>query len=97
MKKHFKKTYAFLAAGLLALATGATIVSVKPVVESAKAANTITDTIVANDLNATGNSYVEFSDVVKESGATYAGQSATYTGQSATDKNAIQLRSKNIN
>ena len=90
MKKHFKKTYAFLAAGLLALATGATIVSVKPVVESAKAANTITDTIVANDLNATGNSYVEFSDVVKESGATYA-------GQSATDENAIQLRSKNSN
>ena len=90
MKKHFKKTYAFLAAGLLALATGATIVSVKPVVESAKAANTITDTIVANDLNATENSYVEFSDVVKESGATYA-------GQSATDKNTIQLRSKNSN
>ena len=90
MKKHFKKTYAFLAAGLLALATGATIVSVKPVVESAKAANTITDTIVANDLKAIGTNYVEFSDVVKESGATYA-------GQSATDKNTIQLRSKNSN
>lgn len=90
MKKNFKKTYAFLAAGLLALATGATIVSVKPVVESAKAANTMTDTIVANDLNATGNSYVDFAGVVKESGATYA-------GQSATSNNAIQLRSKNSN
>ena len=90
MKKNFKKTYAFLAAGLLALATGAAIVSVKPVVESAKAANTITDKIVADDLNATGNSYVDFSDVVKESGATYA-------GQSATSHNAIQLRSSNSN
>ena len=84
------QTYAFLAAGLLALATGATIVSVKPVVESAKAANTIIDKIVADDLNATGNSYVDFSDVVKESGATYA-------GQSATSHNAIQLRSSNSN
>lgn len=90
MKKNFKKTYAFLAAGLLALATAATIISIKPVVESAKAANTITDKIVADDLNATGNFYVDFSGVVKESGATYA-------GQSATSNNAIQLRSKNSN
>ena len=42
MKKHFKKTYAFLAAGLLALATGVGIYNAGPSVEPVKAEDSVT-------------------------------------------------------
>lgn len=50
--------------------------------------NTI-DILTASDFNATSTTYVEFSNVEKDSGAVYAGNSAK------TDDGAIQLRSKN--
>lgn len=49
--------------------------------------NTI-DILTASDFNATSTTYVEFSNVEKDSGAVYAGNSAK------TDYGAIQLRSK---
>jgi len=46
------------------------------------------DVIVASDLAATGTQYIDFSNVVKESGTTYAGNSAK------DNSGNIQLRSK---
>lgn len=51
----------------------------------------ISDTLTADDLAATGNSYIAFSNVTKDTGAVYAGNSAK------TDGGAIQLRSKESN
>lgn len=59
-------------------------------VNVSKAVATITDVLTAEDLEATGNTYVEFSNVTKTSKAVYAGQSANNSGD-------IQLRSKNSN
>ncbi len=54
------------------------------------APSNITDTITANDLPASGTTYTDFSNVVKSSGAKYA-------GNTAENDSAIQLRSKNSN
>lgn len=54
-------------------------------------AETVTDVITASDLAATGTAYTDFSNVVKTSGAAYAGNSAKNTA------GAIQMRSKNSN
>ena len=51
----------------------------------------ISDTLTADDLAATGPSYTAFSNVTKDTGAVYAGNSAK------TDGGAIQLRSSNNN
>ena len=85
----FKKSYAFLFAGVLALSVGAGLLHTMPETSPVKAATTTTDTIVVGDTNATGSSYVEFSGVVKESGAVYAGENAKNTQAG----NSIQLRS----
>ena len=53
--------------------------------------STVTDTILASDLNATSTTYIDFSGVSKTSGAVYAGQSAL-----DEDVN-IQLRTKSSN
>ncbi len=82
----FKKSYAFLFAGVLALSVGAGLLHTMPETSPVKAATTTTDTIVVSDTNATGSSYVEFSGVTKESGAVYA-------GENAKNSNSIQLRS----
>ena len=47
----------------------------------------ISDTLIADDLEASDTTYTAFSDVKKDTGTVYA-------GSSATDKGAIQLRSK---
>lgn len=60
-------------------------------VNVSKAVATITDVLTAEDLEATGNTYVEFSNVTKTSKAVYAGQSAKDSSGN------IQLRSKNSN
>ena len=55
------------------------------------APSTVTDTITASDLTATGTSYSNFSNVSKTSGAKYAGNSAK------NNAGAIQMRSNNSN
>ena len=50
-------------------------------------AGTVADTLVATDFKATSNSYIDFSNVTKDTGTVYAGSTATTYG-------AIQLRSK---
>ena len=56
-----------------------------------QASSSVTDTLTASDLAATGTTYANFSGVTKSSGAVYA-------GQSAKDSNGnIQIRSKNSN